>query len=580
MPDRLVFSPNSTPVRWKKDAAESFRLLAERRSRLWPGRSQSPTDIERGLFRFLNDEHDLSVADDQSLTLNWSPDVPRLWKFHLQCHEYLETLSHETEGDLAYQIVTNWLADQRHHFPTSDPDAWHPFCISRRVPVWMSLAATTPPPKSIESEFWSSLSCQLQWLRKNMEWDLGGNHLLENLTTLYLAEAFLELDTTRDIRETTEQRLLSELEKQILPSGEHFERAPTYHALMVLCVLECLEAASFAKSPAVHRLARIAHGMTRFLEWIQLPNGDLPLFADSVVCETPNVNSLLTWEHSCSSILSASERECGVPSPDYWISADQHGNKIVMDAGPLACDHLPAHGHADLFQCEASIGGRAAIVDTGNYEYAASEMRQHCRGTSSHNVLQLGSENHCDIWSSFRMGDRGHPIWVTQGETSDYRWCAAAHDAYSVPACRLLIASRHHWIIVDWHSQLPKAMEATSRLHWHPDWSLTENSQPRTATAECSADRPLIRTIRCIGDKNIIRIDPSYYCPDFGVKRANQVLVNRSAKAQTNWLGHVIELRQDAPEITVSVDLAADAIEVNVDDRLSIHVRNRDGRVS
>lgn len=537
LPERLVFSTGGQPARWKPQAKSSFTSIARHRLGLWPGRHCPVSEIVSGRFQFLNQLRDLNLSlNSTRATIDWNPDAPRLWRFHLQSHEFLLEVAEEAGAQAAYGIVSSWLSDPRNQSPTRDPDAWHPFCISRRLPVWMSLAATYDVPQEIDEVFWRSVTDQVQWLRRNCEWDLGGNHLLENLTALYLAVTFLDIDATSD-RVSIESQLAEQLRQQILPSGEHFERTPTYHALMIVCVLQCAEAAIFAQSTFSERIVGVLSEMVQFAKWIRQPDGKFPLLSDSAHDETPSLDRLFAWSET----LSTSVATCD-PAVDYWAGQSDSGNRILFDIGPLACDHLPAHGHADLLQITATLGGRDAIVDTGNFEYEPGEMRTRCRGTSAHNVLQLGVMEQCDTWSSFRMGRRGHIVWKKCGAGDGYRWCAAAHDGFDCTVGRIVVDTGSAWTIIDWFDGSSNQLVANSRLHWHPDWKLIFDESENVILAANSTCRTEPYSVRLLGNSVRASIRDSVYCPAFGEQIENQVIVASMNGACSGWLGFHLSL--------------------------------------
>jgi uncharacterized heparinase superfamily protein len=539
--------------------------------------------MAEGRFRFLNETRVLAEPADgsgvhqtassrRSLSIDWDPNAPRLWRFHLQCQEYLLDLAGDHDPALAFGLIDDWLRLERHQFPMRDPDAWHPFCISRRLPVWLSLAALFEPPLSIRVRFWQSIADQVLWLRKNLERDLGGNHLLENLTALVLADAFLDLSVGPK-SPILECHLARQFEQQVLPSGEHFERAPTYHGLMMVCGFEAVEALRFKQSEASERLEAVVASMVRFARQIQQPDGRFPLLADSVIDETPEIGKLLSWSADLQLPDTARQArgdwDASEPA-DYWIAESSGGSRLLFDIGPLACDHLPAHGHADLTQVVATIDGRDAIVDTGNFDYEPSETRQHCRGTAAHNVLQLGNQQHADIWSSFRMGRRGHVLWKSQVQLGDASCCCAAHDAFDRIAGRCLVAEENAWCVIDWFNgkASQSSVDAVTRLHWHPDWSVQLAAGNRFAYANHQDAPDKTVEIHFLGDGVFGEVDDTWYYPNFGVREKNRRLSLCLPEARSGWLGFQIRLRSNVHSQTPVVSIC--------DRRLNLGLASRD----
>ena len=550
------YRPRTTHCQFKENATELLCEQFQRRSKLWPEKSQTSriAEFANGKFTFLNEARDLKIDGPQTgCCIDWNPDATRLWRFHLQSHEYLLQMVACGFQEQVWQLVDSWIESPRHQTPFLDPDAWHPFCLSRRLPIWLMIAAAAPPPEIIASKFWKRMAEQIQWLADNKELDLGGNHLLENLHTLIMCTAFTDGDWQID-----EQGLLpqfkSQCSEQILPTGEHFERTPTYHAVMILALTETAEAIEFQGDDASWVWDAIAN-MKDLLVQILHPDGNIPLLGDSALDETPSPSVLLQGH---------------VPDPDfsakdYWTWRSPNEDFLLCDIGPLACDYLPAHGHCDLLNIEASIAGQRVIVDTGTFDYEATELRQQYRSTAAHNTLQVDGIDHADTWSSFRMGRRGHPIWNCCGKVSNLDWMCAAHDAYShlkIPAIGRMIVAKPgpFWLVIDW-ILAPGRHELASRIHFHPQLNLTE-IEPK----KWSVDMGNLATTPCVVqtlNATSVSISNSFYSPSFGVKESNQCLTLNRTSDGTEFIAWAISPNTIDTEFSVSVEQTTLCVSVD-----------------
>ncbi|TWU32615.1 heparinase II/III family protein [Novipirellula artificiosorum] len=522
--------------------------MADRRLLAWPHRHDRKMleHMSSGTFTFLNETRDLGVSVGQvaetsrdrltdgnstqvPLKLNWHPEAPRLWRFHLHYHEALLELASLVSVDAAWAIIDSWLSNPKNQTPHSDPDAWHPFCISQRLPIWLMLASQYGVPDGLRKRFFQSVLAQVQWLWTHLEWDLGGNHLLENLRALAIANMALEGDLPLDARRLSKW-IDIELKKQVLPSGEHFERTPTYHAIMTLAVMEIADAVdgSVAAGDLAEKSCSAANRMREFHGTILHPDGQIPLLGDSVFGETPHVGEVAETSQLKSSELSSSSATF---EPDYWTWwSDNRKDFLLFDVGAVACDHLPAHGHADLFGLEASIGGERFLVDTGTYDYDDSPERQASRSTLSHNTLAIDGEDQCDVWSRFRMGRRGHVLWKRAGKSETSRWCMAAHDAYRFLGIGETIRTaividdsslETTWLIVDWFTG-PGHHDLISTLQLEPNWKATIQTSGEVICENAELEpQPRIRMLT----EGELSIEPGVYCPDFGVALPNESIV-------------------------------------------------------
>ncbi len=155
--------------------------------------------------------------------------------------------------------------------------------------------------------------------------------------------------------------------------------------------------------------------MGAFVDRLRHADGACPLFGDSTFdCLEMKSNDAVD--------------DCSEWVGDYYVHR-QAGDGLIFDAGDMAADALPAHAHADLLGFELSLSGERLFVDRGVFAYSGS-ARQEYRSSSSHNVLTIDGEELADVWSSFRMGRRGHVIDRVSGSADEGVWIAAAHDAY------------------------------------------------------------------------------------------------------------------------------------------------------
>ena len=159
--------------------------------------------------------------------------------------------------------------------------------------------------------------------------------------------------------------------------------------------------------------------MFTFVSELLHPDGEIPLFSDSGFGEAPSMKQITAL--STEAGLAVSGHDLGTKQiGDYWI---YRGTKTtaVFDCGQVSCSWLPAHAHCDLLGFEMSWLGQRWIVDSGNYNYEDDAMRLYCRSSLAHNVVTVGGQNHCDVWSKFRMGRRGKTLRFSPGSRQKRR---------------------------------------------------------------------------------------------------------------------------------------------------------------
>ena len=80
---------------------------------------------------------------------------------------------------------------------------------------------------------------QMNFLKSNLELDIGGNHLVKNIKALLWASQFFEGPEADRWRELGLKLLRKAIEEQVTPDGAHFELSPAYHVQVFADLLEC-----------------------------------------------------------------------------------------------------------------------------------------------------------------------------------------------------------------------------------------------------------------------------------------------------------------------------------------------------
>lgn len=520
----------------KPNAALARILDWKLRGRQALGASRVAERVLAGRFSFLN--HDLSLPDPVDGRNTSLANTPALWRFQLHYHEFLLDLAaHYRETgdstciDRAWRLVADWIAGNEAIDSRALADAWHPFCISRRLPAWILLWTTFPPDYTLARTVLASTFAQAEFLRRNLERDLGGNHLLENARGLILAGTWLDCPEARRWLSVGAGIIRRELSEQVLPHGEHFERSPMYHAQMLDLLLDVQDALAEHLPDIADCLAKTTTQMAGFLGEILHPDGRIPLLGDSCHGETPPAELLLTRASQCDRAAAPEEadttpgcaaRPSALTRGEYWIY-HHGGDFLLFDRGPVGADHLPAHAHADLLSFEASVDGQRVFVDSGVFNYEADDMRRYCRSTAAHNTLEIDGLDQCSMWSRFRMGYRGWPAGLDAGQSGGFFWAKASHNAYrrvGVPSVVRWIACRPGgpWFIVD-RALGSGTHRLASRLHLDPAVSASLVGEGRVEI-RFGGRRLQLRPLA----RGSVAITSAWHCPEFGLRQESSVI--------------------------------------------------------
>lgn len=234
--------------------------------------------------------------------------------------------------------------------------------------------------------------------------------------------------------------VLREAQRQVRPDGMHFEQSTYYHVYALDMLLHCrmLAAAMTTTVPQAldDTIERMLEVLSAFAGAGQVPSigdddggrifdprrnrarhltdpmatgaalfnrADFKVVATDV-CEetiwllgtrgTKRFDQLEKCEHTAVPFALG-------PSGFYVMSSSRPTpQRLVIDAGPHGAGRA-GHGHADALSVELSINHRPVLVDPGTFTYTDGVVRDHFRGTSAHNTVQIDGLSQSEPFGPF-----------------------------------------------------------------------------------------------------------------------------------------------------------------------------------
>jgi uncharacterized heparinase superfamily protein len=243
---------------------------------------------------------------------------------------------------------------------------------------------------------------------------LLGNHLLENGFGLACAGAAAE-GVESDAWWKAGCALLGwQLETQFLADGGHIERSASYHLALLAALLETIEIARAAGRQPPPEWVRVASRALGWANAVRAPDGTVPLFNDASLDAAPAVEQVAALARAVDveaarveHVQQAKGARLATLEATGWLILEVGDAWLALDAGPDAEGWQPGHAHADGLTFEMWVRGERAIVDFGVASYASDEARRETRATRSHNTVELGGTDSCEVWGAFRVGRRG-----------------------------------------------------------------------------------------------------------------------------------------------------------------------------
>lgn len=337
-------------------------------------------------FTFLNLEKTYTEK------VNWNDQSHgKLWNYNLQYLDFLKQDSVDLNTKIT--LVKDLYSEL---WNVSLP--LEPYPVSLRIMNMIRFLLSNDIQDSEKIKLQEFVLAELDYLSKNLEYHLLGNHLLENAFAIFMGGEYFREDSFKSLGEKLLRR---ELDEQILNDGAHFELSPMYHKIIFFRVLELLGYQP-QESDLYHFVREKALKMFGWLKQMTFSDGSIPHFNDSI-------DGIAYSSQELFSI--AKDLDLSLPK-DNKLSASGY-RKLTFGSGELIADlygigpsYQPGHAHADSLSFVFQVAGKPFIVDPAISTYNISPRREWERSTAAHNTVTVNNENTAEVWSGFRVGRR------------------------------------------------------------------------------------------------------------------------------------------------------------------------------
>ena len=349
-------------------------------------------------------------------------DAARLWRFHLHYWDWAWGLVAASDRLAARALFARLWRSWQASAEFGRGDAWHPFPVALRAWSWCGQHRDLVAGSDIEPDFMAGLASHAGFLRRNLEYDVAGNHLIKGLKALiglavfYADERLLRL---------TLRRLTGQLAGQILADGGHYERAPAYHCQVLADLVDVADLLHAAGRAPAGEITEAVDSMRRWLGAVLTPDGQVPMLNDGY----PVDRELLTVLRPGADPVTPASPVLVLPATGL-VRAMAGGWHLLADVGPPCPSSLPAHAHADTFGCLVHVDGVPLLVDTGTSTYEPGEVRRYERSTAAHSTVQLDGADSTEVWGVFRAGRRARVRGMAAYADPSGVVCEAVHDGF------------------------------------------------------------------------------------------------------------------------------------------------------
>jgi Heparinase II/III-like protein/Heparinase II/III N-terminus len=386
-------------------------------------------------------------------------DAPALWRFHLHYWDWAWRLASEPDrADTRAWFAAMWRSWQQ-QVRAGRGDAWLPYPAAIRAWSYCGLHGDLVAGSPIEDAFIASLSAHAGFLRRHLESDVGGNHLIKDLKALAGLAVFF--GDSRQLGNTLD-RLTTQLAVQILPDGGHYERAPAYHCQVLADLIDVAELLRSAGQEPAPDLVGAIDRMRRWLSCVLTPDGQVPLLNDGYPVHPELVPVVGAGLPTTGPLVVLQDTGLVCAAAGSW--------RLLADVGAPCPEELPAHAHADTLSCLVQVGGVPLLVDTGTSTYAPGPVRSYERSTAAHNTLEVDGTDSTEVWGAFRAARRARVIELAiQTAHGGVLTIEAAHDGYRHLPGRPV--HRRRWMLTETGLRVEDYVTGRGRhalvLHWH-----------------------------------------------------------------------------------------------------------------
>ncbi|MDB2398536.1 heparinase II/III family protein [Planktomarina sp.] len=461
----------------------------------------------------------------------WNNDrIPKLWMYNLNYFDFLLQDSSEKEVKEMKYLLSNWVDNTKHYRDVG----WDPYPTSLRIVncvKWLMLG------NSWSDKLRDSLVSQIRFLNNRIEWHIDGNHLIANAKALIFSGALFDGDEAQAWLRKGNGILKSELDKQILSDGAHYELSPMYQTIILEDLLDIINLQSSLKhcDKDIDYLITKAERMLRWLSLVIHPDGKIPHFNDASCDAVINYMQLESYAEKLK--VSRPKAASGVHSlPDSgYITSELGESFLIVDAGEIGPPHQPGHGHADTLSFELSIYGERLFVNAGVSTYELCAIRSEERGSSSHNTVEINGCSSSDVWASFRVGRRASIIKNELAYTSKQTRIEISHSGYkymkgSPVHCRSYMHTCNELIISD--TIIGECKKAYGRLHIHPNVCVSRNISENSVILKVN-ERKYAKVYFLNSFFDVQDFD---YSSNFGCRLSSKCLVYRITNNEANMI--------------------------------------------
>ena len=462
----------STAYRMTLTGKAPDRLLLQP-SDILPGDAGRGSALLDNRYAFAGQEVTMPAGPRPGVSQDGPPwrhmDAGDVWFRELQSFDWLRdlrALATQASRARARKLVLHWLDLHT----AIDPRPWSPDLVGRRVSAWLAHGdfLLKDSDSSFSKRFFQGLALQARHLSRTAR---TGEDGVERILALKgLLYSGLSLPEGERRTQQALKLLTTEIARQVLPDGGHFERSPSAHLSVLRHLIDIRGSLIAAGQPAPEELNNAIDRMAPMLRAFRHGDGGLALFNDSVESEAWLIDLVLA--------------QCGTKgraldnAPHVGYRRVQSGRSLLIaDMGAPARSRRRVH--AGTLSFELSAGKERIIVNCGAWRADDTGWRKALRATAAHSTLTVNDTNSCELFDDGTIGIGPAKFDSSREDQEGATWLEASHDGYRAPFG--LIHQRRLYVAPDGNNlrgedRLTRADQSNRggrsfaiRFHLHPD---------------------------------------------------------------------------------------------------------------
>ena len=496
-------------------------------------------------FEFNNETHVLCT------NFNWqhNPSHDLEWLILLHKFYFLKDLAgaYDCTQDERYakqwvSLIDSWIAQVPDGFIDSQVTgrrlqqwllSYHTF-----VSQWQSPSITT----DFFARFLSSINSQTHYLCLHLTPE--GNHRTLELYAIFLvAVTFPELKAASWFLAFSTEKLVENMQQDLLPDGVHRELSTDYHHTVLKNYLRFRSLAQINNLTLPQACDDLLQKALTFSCYVHKPDGYIPAINDGD-CNSylPLLRKVQDYypDISIQYVLSKGEagiapkqRSKGFAESGYYLLRSDWTSMPYDDALYLFFDcaelGFGSHGHYDVLNIEVAAYGQTLVVDPGRYTYSEANSnginwRHYFKGTSAHNTVVIDNLDQMPYQSGRPLGQqpaaRLNQFVTVTG--FDYVHGQVASPCYPALHERIVFfVHPEYWLVLD---RLTSDHAHDYDLLFH----LTSRAQSQTSlvsNATCHViNSPNLMIAQPCSPDTRVTIKSGYVSPEYGVKHEAPII--------------------------------------------------------